>query len=402
MGYQLTYTQHSGIDQQPLGISSPAVAPYGAFHQRRPDRGPRHHQRPRMAAAGPGDHRSPRPGRRPAVRHQRRPLRAPRRSSTRPSGPGVPNTISPRFRRPPTTPGSATPGTTCPARWWCTRSSPRATAGARRHPEGRHPGVAAAAGDHGFEPPMGAVPGLGEHTDAVLGELGLTADESPGCGTRVRSDRPTRERRRTGAAVRRPRRRPHADPEPARPQERDRCPVVAGTRRRARAAARDALRALVLTGAGGAFCSGADIGTARGHPPAAQVAPAHRCRAGVARDGGADRRQGDRGGRRRRLEPGAGLRLRGGDARIAVLPDLRQTRPVGGPRWLVAAAQAGRAAAGQAAGAARRHDRRRRGPRAGSGHLGQGQPTRSTASSTNWPVGWPPGRRSRWRRARRC
>ena len=31
MGYQLTYTQHSGIDQQPLGISSPAVAPYGAF-----------------------------------------------------------------------------------------------------------------------------------------------------------------------------------------------------------------------------------------------------------------------------------------------------------------------------------------------------------------------------------
>lgn len=31
MGYQLTYTQHSGVDQQPLGMSSPAVAPYGAF-----------------------------------------------------------------------------------------------------------------------------------------------------------------------------------------------------------------------------------------------------------------------------------------------------------------------------------------------------------------------------------
>ena len=29
----------------------------------------------------------------------------------------------------------------------------------------------------GFEQPMGAVPGLGEHTDAVLRELGLTADE---------------------------------------------------------------------------------------------------------------------------------------------------------------------------------------------------------------------------------
>ncbi len=34
MGYQLTYTQHSGIDQQPLGMSSPAVAPYGAFSTR--------------------------------------------------------------------------------------------------------------------------------------------------------------------------------------------------------------------------------------------------------------------------------------------------------------------------------------------------------------------------------
>jgi itaconate CoA-transferase len=31
MGYPLTYTQHSGIDQQPLSMSSPAVAPYGAY-----------------------------------------------------------------------------------------------------------------------------------------------------------------------------------------------------------------------------------------------------------------------------------------------------------------------------------------------------------------------------------
>jgi len=31
MGYPLTYAQHSGIDQQPLGMSSPAVAPYGAY-----------------------------------------------------------------------------------------------------------------------------------------------------------------------------------------------------------------------------------------------------------------------------------------------------------------------------------------------------------------------------------
>ncbi len=32
MGYPLTYAQHSGIDQQPLGMNSPpAVAPYGSF-----------------------------------------------------------------------------------------------------------------------------------------------------------------------------------------------------------------------------------------------------------------------------------------------------------------------------------------------------------------------------------
>jgi itaconate CoA-transferase len=34
MGYQLTYAQYSGIDQEPLGMSSPAVAPYGAFATR--------------------------------------------------------------------------------------------------------------------------------------------------------------------------------------------------------------------------------------------------------------------------------------------------------------------------------------------------------------------------------
>jgi itaconate CoA-transferase len=36
----------------------------------------------------------------------------------------------------------------------------------------------------GFEQPMGAVPGLGEHTDAVLAELGLTIDEV----SRLRAD----------------------------------------------------------------------------------------------------------------------------------------------------------------------------------------------------------------------
>ncbi|GGJ62788.1 CaiB/BaiF CoA transferase family protein [Streptomyces brasiliensis] len=31
MGYALTYTKYSGVEQQPVGMGSPAVAPYGAF-----------------------------------------------------------------------------------------------------------------------------------------------------------------------------------------------------------------------------------------------------------------------------------------------------------------------------------------------------------------------------------
>lgn len=34
MGYQLMYTQHTGIDQVPLGIGAPAVAPYGSYRTR--------------------------------------------------------------------------------------------------------------------------------------------------------------------------------------------------------------------------------------------------------------------------------------------------------------------------------------------------------------------------------
>jgi crotonobetainyl-CoA:carnitine CoA-transferase CaiB-like acyl-CoA transferase len=31
MGYPLTYTRHTGVDQEPMGMGSPAVAPYGAY-----------------------------------------------------------------------------------------------------------------------------------------------------------------------------------------------------------------------------------------------------------------------------------------------------------------------------------------------------------------------------------
>ena len=74
MGYQLTYTQHSGVDQQPLGMSSPAVAPYGAYRTAdgqtvvlgtTNDR-----EWQRFATGDPGAHR---PGRRSSGSHQLRP-----------------------------------------------------------------------------------------------------------------------------------------------------------------------------------------------------------------------------------------------------------------------------------------------------------------------------------------
>ena len=73
-----------------------------------------------------------------------------------------------------TPPGSATPGSTgratCSAirTWWRDRwrsiYTPTGPAEALLPP----PVIA------GYTPPMGAIPGLGEHTDAVLAEFGLT------------------------------------------------------------------------------------------------------------------------------------------------------------------------------------------------------------------------------------
>ena len=105
------------------------------------------------------------------------------RCSTRRSDHGVPSTSSPRSRRSPTPLASATRATTCPARWWSTRSSPPVTGGG---PSARRPGDIQALRPppviSGFEQPMGAVPGLGQHTDAVLGELGLHRQrKSPSC-----------------------------------------------------------------------------------------------------------------------------------------------------------------------------------------------------------------------------
>jgi crotonobetainyl-CoA:carnitine CoA-transferase CaiB-like acyl-CoA transferase len=178
MGYALTYTQHSGLDQEPLGVSSPAVAPYGAFPTRDGQ----------TVVLG--------------TTNDREWQRVAREIIDRPD-----LADDPRF---------ATNADRCAHRDvlneaignWCAKydladiqkTADEAGIGNSRynlpsevvvHPQlearDRWRSVASPKGDipallpppviAGYEAPMGAVPGLGQHTDAVLSELGLTATE---------------------------------------------------------------------------------------------------------------------------------------------------------------------------------------------------------------------------------
>ena len=179
MGYQLTYTQHSGIDQQPLGVGSPAVAPYGAFPTRdgqtvvlgttndrewqrvareiidRPDLA----DDPRFATnTGRCAHRDDsRRGDRILVRAAR--------SRAHPEG-----GRRRRYRQLAVQPAQrgGRPSAAAAARdRWRPVDTPKGQISALLPP----PVIA------GYDPPMGAVPGLGEHTDAVLAELGLGHDD---------------------------------------------------------------------------------------------------------------------------------------------------------------------------------------------------------------------------------
>ena len=121
MGYALTYTQHSGIDQEPLGVGSPAVAPYGAFPTRDGQTvvlgttNDREWQWPARSSTAPIW---------PTTRGlPPTPTGADiEPSSTRPSDPGARSMISQRSRRSRTTPESVIRATTCRARWWSIRS----------------------------------------------------------------------------------------------------------------------------------------------------------------------------------------------------------------------------------------------------------------------------------------
>jgi crotonobetainyl-CoA:carnitine CoA-transferase CaiB-like acyl-CoA transferase len=178
MGYSLTFTRHSGVDQEPVGMGSPAVAPYGAYRTadgqtvvlgttndrewqrlarelvQRPDLADderfrtnigrvahravldtcigewcaRHdlaHVQERADAAGIGNSR----------------LNAPSEVVAHPH-------LAARDR-------------------WRPIGTPTGTVSALLPP----PVIS------GYEPPMGAVPALGQHTDSVLAELGLRDEE---------------------------------------------------------------------------------------------------------------------------------------------------------------------------------------------------------------------------------
>ncbi len=178
MGYQLTYTQHSGIDQEPLGMSSPAVAPYGAF-------GTRDGQTVVLGTTNDREWQRvareiiDRPDLADDARYATNPDRCEHRDELNAAieswcaqhdlveiqkiadAAGIGNS---RYNLPSEV--IAHPHLQARDRWRPVQT-PRGEISALRPP----PVI------DGFEQPMGAVPGLGEHTDKVLAELGLSHDD---------------------------------------------------------------------------------------------------------------------------------------------------------------------------------------------------------------------------------
>lgn len=174
MGYHLNYTGHSGVDQQPLGMSSPAVAPYGAYptadgatvvlgttNDREWQRLARDVlDRPGLAADQRLQHNAGRVQHRAELdeaigawcaRHELGHVQKVADDA------GIGNA---RYNVPSEV--LAHPQLQARDRW-------------RRvdTPAGPIPALLPPATSSGFEAPMGAVPGLGEHTASVLAEFGV-------------------------------------------------------------------------------------------------------------------------------------------------------------------------------------------------------------------------------------
>ncbi|HWU06493.1 MAG TPA: CaiB/BaiF CoA-transferase family protein [Streptomyces sp.] len=178
MGYPLTYTRHSGIEQQPLGMASPAVSPYGAHRTADGQTvvlgttNDREWQRLARELLGRPDLADDERFRTNAGRVEHRAVLDAEIASwcarhdlvdvqSRADAAGIGNS---RFNTQAEV--LAHPHLAARDRWRQIDT-----------PGGPVPALLPPPVIAGFEPPMGAVPALGEHTDAVLGELGLTDEE---------------------------------------------------------------------------------------------------------------------------------------------------------------------------------------------------------------------------------
>ena len=175
MGYALTYTRYTGVDQEPVGMGSPAVAPYGAY--RTADghtvvlgtTNDREWQRLARGVLGRPDLAE---DERFATITSRVTNRAAldaevgRWSSRHDLGPRAGRGGRRRDRQLPAQPAErrAPPPAPAGSPRWRPIDTPTGPAEALLPP----PVIA------GYTPPMGAIPGLGEHTDAVLAEFGLS------------------------------------------------------------------------------------------------------------------------------------------------------------------------------------------------------------------------------------
>lgn len=178
MGYPLNYTLHSGVNQQPLGMGSPAVAPYGSY--RTVDG--------QTVVLGTTNDAEWQRFARDIV--QRDDLADDDRFATNAGRVAHREVLDEAIGA------------------WCARhdlahvqkTADDAGIGNARYnlpsevlvhpqlserdrwrqidtPAGPIPALLPPPIIAGYDPPMGAVPGLGEHTEAVLGELGVTAEE---------------------------------------------------------------------------------------------------------------------------------------------------------------------------------------------------------------------------------